>query len=177
MNVEWPPLAPETEDETVYKVKPFSVGKFLEQYTIDAITTTIDSAWRLNGASEENQLMFHPETKILLVKCSTGDMDVMEQVLNTLHEAIPEKKPVTMIEVNVLGQVNKPGNYSVPFGSRLTQAIAEAGGEKQTGDTRKISFKTSSGTQKVNLREIINGNEADIKLYGGETIFVPERIF
>jgi hypothetical protein len=75
---------------TQFIVAPFNVSHLLEAYTIDDITTTIDSAWKLNRAPKENEIMFHPETKIILVKCPAEDMQVLSSVLDTLRVALIE---------------------------------------------------------------------------------------
>ncbi|MEM7791329.1 MAG: SLBB domain-containing protein [Verrucomicrobiota bacterium] len=176
LNVETVPDFP-PQDLVSYKVKPFSVASLMEVYTIDAITTTIDSAWKLNGASEQNEIMFHPETKILLVKCSHEDMTVMEEVLKTLESTFDRTiEAPQQVRITILGDVNKPGNYVISKGSGLIDALAEAGGETRTANIRVITLKNSEGTTTVNLKEIISGHIEDIELQSGTTIYVPERI-
>jgi polysaccharide export outer membrane protein len=81
-------------------------------------------------------------------------------------------------QVAVLGQVNRPGRYSIEgAGGNLTGALAEAGGIATTGSDVVIVTGTRSG--KPFRREIdvvnlsLNGSSADdIELRGGDTLFV-----
>lgn len=184
LDVSWrPPSVPEEQD---FEVLPFSISKLLEVYTIDAITTTIDSAWKLNGASEQNEIMFHPETKILLVKCPEHDMKVMQEVLKTLYDTLPTKKQqddveedIEKVRVSVLGSVNKPGVYILEEGATLTDVIAIAGGESRMGNVKKISVKTAEPNvtvNEVNFSMILRGQVENIKMQDGSTVFVPERV-
>lgn len=165
-----------------YVVHSFSIGGLLDTYTIDAITTTIDSAWKLNEASEENKIMFHPETKILLVKCPEYDMNILTQVLNTLYETIPKmEEKATKIKVSVLGEVRNPGNYVLAKGAKLTDAIAEAGGTSRMGNLKAVTLKlpnekNQTRLREVNLSQILQGDSENIELTDGATIVVPERV-
>ncbi|MEM1223578.1 MAG: hypothetical protein AAGH40_12550 [Verrucomicrobiota bacterium] len=170
-----PDLPP--QDLGSFRVEPFSIAALMEVYTIDAITTTIDSAWKLNGASDQNELMFHPETKILLVKCRYGDMEVTREVLGTLDDTLVKKIEASRyVKVAVMGAVNMPGNYIISKGRGLIDALAEAGGETRLGNIRSITLKNSEGTTTVNLEKIISGHIEDIELQSGTTIYVPERV-
>ena len=93
-------------------------------------------------------------------------------------------------EVFVLGQVSRPGAYTLGRGKwTLMKAIAKAGGFTQYARTtrvRVVSRDGANGTgearhgpRTVDVREIINAGkiENDIELRPGDVVFVPESIF
>ncbi|NPV51925.1 MAG: hypothetical protein HPY71_00165 [Firmicutes bacterium] len=87
------------------------------------------------------------------------------------------------IEVQVLGQVTSPGSYRLKANSRLTEAIARAGGIKQDGDASRVSLTRmveeghgGSRVLVVNVDDILEGRarDADYRLKEGDIISVPE---
>ncbi|HHV61074.1 MAG TPA: hypothetical protein GXX51_00285 [Firmicutes bacterium] len=87
------------------------------------------------------------------------------------------------IEVQVLGQVTSPGSYRLKANSRLTEAIARAGGIKQDGDPSRVSLTRmieegpeGSRVIMVNVDDILEGRarDADYRLKEGDIISVPE---
>ncbi|WP_439637963.1 SLBB domain-containing protein [Spirulina sp.] len=91
------------------------------------------------------------------------------------------------VQVAVVGQINRPGAYSVvsnpPTGKppTVTQAIQTAGGIKPSADVRDIRVRrlTRAGTEElfeVNLWAMLNDGDIDqdISLRSGDTIIVPE---
>jgi len=82
--------------------------------------------------------------------------------------------------VSVLGNVNKPGRYPLDRPSTLTDVLATAGGIAMGGaDTIVVSIMHDG---KVDKREIdvdqlyrSGGTAADIKLRGGDMIYVPRQ--
>jgi polysaccharide export outer membrane protein len=87
--------------------------------------------------------------------------------------------------VYVLGQVNKPGSFTIQADHpvSVSQAIALAGGLTRLsadGSVRLIR-KQSDGSRKtyiVNVSRVLAGHpEDDVVLQPGDTVFVPESIF
>lgn len=81
-------------------------------------------------------------------------------------------------KVSVLGQVNKAGTFPLLTTSRVSQMLAEAGGQTSTGADRIVLTGTRDG--KAFRREIDidalyrdDKGDADVVVAGGDTIYVP----
>ena len=75
--------------------------------------------------------------------------------------------------VFVYGQVNKPGKVFVGNNSSLMDALSAAGGVKNTGSLRKISYTSGKKTQEVDLyKTIFSGEDEDIILKPNDKIFI-----
>ena len=83
--------------------------------------------------------------------------------------------------VNVLGQVKKPGTFSLVPGFTLVQAISQAGGPTAIADVNHVTLtRTTNGRRQsisISLRSITEGRSADIPLQAGDVITVGERVF
>ena len=81
--------------------------------------------------------------------------------------------------IAVLGHVNKPGAYPLQtFDTRLSQALAEAGGLDASGDDRVILTGTRNGNafrRVIDIDRMYRSDAAsdDERLAGGDTIYVP----
>jgi len=93
---------------------------------------------------------------------------------------VPERE-----KVYILGQVSKPGAYSLPSGTVLTvsKAVSLAGGfTKYARYTRvRVTRRTEEGVESftVDVGEVMakGAVEKDLELRPGDLVFVPERIF
>lgn len=77
----------------------------------------------------------------------------------------------------VLGHVNKPGPVYFEKGATLVSAVAAAGGPQMEAIVTKVLI-LRGGTLRpqvavVNLRSILKGQEADLRLEGGDIVWVP----
>ena len=83
--------------------------------------------------------------------------------------------------VNVLGQVKKPGTFSLMPGFTLVQAISKAGGPTAIADMNHLTLTRTTGGKRrsisLSLRSITEGRSADILLQAGDVITVGERVF
>lgn len=83
--------------------------------------------------------------------------------------------------VTLLGQVQKPGSFSLAPGMTLLQAISLAGGMTSIAHTTRVNLtrttKNGSRTVVVDVEEIYEGRAPDIPLQAGDRVYVPERIF
>jgi polysaccharide export outer membrane protein len=87
--------------------------------------------------------------------------------------------------VYVLGQVNRPGSFTLQADHPVTvsQAIALAGGLTRLSAENSVRLirKQSDGKRKsytVNVARVLSGHpEDDVVLQPGDTVFVPESIF
>jgi len=90
-----------------------------------------------------------------------------------------------IINVYVFGAVRNPGALQVKMSKKFTllQAIAQAGGTAEGASKSGIIIKRKdlkTGkeiTNKVNLKDIINGKKPDIELQEGDVVYVPESVF
>ena len=83
---------------------------------------------------------------------------------------------IRSIQVNVLGDVQTPGTYSVSSFSTVFHALYLAGGIRQPGSLRNIKVNRGSRTiATVDIYDfLLNGNKrSDIRLEEGDVIIVP----
>ena len=96
--------------------------------------------------------------------------------------SVTAKKLESKINVSIMGQVAKPGNYEYTDGMMFIRLIAEAGGftpVASTGNIRLIRY-SKKGEEKmfyINAGKIMDGKAVDIKLEAGDLIVVPESFF
>ncbi|OIO34685.1 MAG: hypothetical protein AUJ70_00530 [Candidatus Omnitrophica bacterium CG1_02_40_15] len=80
------------------------------------------------------------------------------------------------IRVFMMGEVKKPGAYSISSQSNIFQALYQAGGPTKMGSMRKIKIVSpDSKSKEVDLYQfLLNGEPADNSIIqSGDTIFVP----
>ena len=86
-------------------------------------------------------------------------------------------------QVSVLGEVNTPGKYDMPYEKDMTvlEAVAMAEGfteDADTNNTRIIRVKDGEKiTIKVRVKDITNKKEKDVVLQADDMVFVPESFF
>jgi len=87
------------------------------------------------------------------------------------------QKPV----FTVLGQVEKPGQYTLRSDITVTQGIAVAGGFAPTAKTQVFLYRAVSANwaevRELKLKDLLNGKNIseDVHLRPGDMIFVPEK--
>jgi protein involved in polysaccharide export with SLBB domain len=83
--------------------------------------------------------------------------------------------------VTVLGQVQRPGSFSLTPGMTLVQAISSAGGLNAIANGGRVNLtrKDEQGATTVVLSfdSITEGRSPDIPLQAGDQIYVHERVF
>ena len=83
--------------------------------------------------------------------------------------------------VKVLGGVERPGNYEIPFRSSLLDVLFLAGGPKKGAKLTEIKITSPTRKQKgemtINLEDQIKGGKLSNDFYvePGDIIFVPEK--
>ena len=80
------------------------------------------------------------------------------------------------IRVFIMGEVKKPGAYSISSQSNIFQALYQAGGPTKMGSMRKIKISSPDGkSREVDLYQfLLNGVTADNSIIqSGDTIFIP----
>lgn len=81
------------------------------------------------------------------------------------------------MQVNVVGQVTRPGPQMLPIGSGIAQAVAAAGGVTATSALHEVVLKPAEGPERrIDLYSILVGGKLDqnITLGNGDTVLVPE---
>ena len=109
-----------------------------------------------------------------------------KQLSDTLHERIRKKfigikasislGALRSIRVFVLGDVNKPGSYTVSSLSTMTNALLLSGGVKEIGSLRNIELKRKGKrVGKLDLYDLLlrGDSSKDKRLQPGDVIFVP----
>jgi protein involved in polysaccharide export with SLBB domain len=102
---------------------------------------------------------------------------------NVLHEPLvnADLEDFHRPHFTVLGQVAKPGQYDLRYDTKVTEAVAMAGGFASTARTQVLLYRSvPSGWEEVrqlNIKEILNGKNIseDVFLRPGDMIFVPEK--
>ena len=88
--------------------------------------------------------------------------------------------------ITILGEIKKPGTYSLPPEQPLTLLglVANAGGFTDIADTKRVRILRDTGdsrdnTIRVNVNDLLKGrlDQTDVKLLPGDVIMVPESIF
>lgn len=81
------------------------------------------------------------------------------------------------VRVYVNGQVNKPGIYEMPIGSRAAQAVAVAGGLTQNAAASKAYVLRAGEKLPVDLNQVMQQGEpaADVALQAEDTVNIPEN--
>jgi len=111
----------------------------------------------------------------------------LEQDISSKLRSYIEQPEVTVIvqeikskNFNILGQVVKPGSYSLTAASTVLDAISDAGGLKEFAKQKNIYILRHSATASesriaFNYKEVIKGKnpQQNIKLEPGDTIVVP----
>jgi len=84
--------------------------------------------------------------------------------------------------VYILGDVGKAGGYLVDNNERLSliQALTLAGGWTRTSAQSKVILirQVPEGREeiKLDLRHVVHGEQADIKMSNGDILFVPSSL-
>lgn len=81
------------------------------------------------------------------------------------------------VKVAVLGQVTKPGNYNIPSGSTVFDALTQAGGPTDKGDINHTEVVQGSKRQVLNLWKVLweGDTSVNITLSDGDVVFVPPQ--
>ena len=72
--------------------KFYQLGEYLQNYSIEDITTAIQTGWKMLGVKSTPQLKFHPETKLLIAVGPVEQLRTINDVLQELKSAPPSVK-------------------------------------------------------------------------------------
>jgi polysaccharide export outer membrane protein len=113
-------------------------------------------------------------------------LQLEEEISTKLKNYITEPEVTVIVEqinsqkFNILGQVTKPGSYSLAAATTVLDAIADAAGFRDFAKQKSIYIlrqNASGGETRIafNYKEVIKGKnpQQNIKLEPGDTIVVP----
>jgi polysaccharide biosynthesis/export protein len=113
-------------------------------------------------------------------------LQLEQEITSKLRSYIAEPEVTVMVQqinsekFNILGQVEKPGSYSLTNGATVLDAIAAAGGFKDFAKLKGVYVlrqNASGGESRIafNYKDVIKGKhpEQNIKLEPRDTIVVP----
>jgi hypothetical protein len=94
-----PPATPEPEIPPARSFRCWQLGPTLESFTIEDITTAIETTWKMLGSDPLPKMSFHKETKLLIVVGTDKDLSVvngvLEQLPGTPNQPVP-RRPVSL---------------------------------------------------------------------------------
>ena len=130
----------------------------------------------IEGDFEQNPYLFDGD----IIKVNRIDSILKKKEFNKIANTNIASK----VNINVIGQINKPGRYSVPANTPLNNAIYIAGGPKSWRAKKgyvkiiRINDDSSLSTFKVkaNLNKSTN-KQTNPLLKSGDTIFVEKNLF
>lgn len=148
--------------------------------TINVQTFGTESASMSFVVGRDGQVVFPKIGPVSVVGLSFGQL--REELQTRIEEkSIGVQALVTMgelrsIRVFVLGDVNRPGSYTVSSLSTMTNALFVSGGLLESGSMRDVQLKRNNKVVgRLDLYDLLlKGNtRADVRLKPGDVIFVP----
>ena len=99
--VEKPSLTPLAPIENVLQF--YSLASYLNHgFTVDDITTAIQTGWKMAGVTSPPDLSYHKETKMLIAFGEPGKLLTIQDVLKTLPEYKVEQADITYINEKII---------------------------------------------------------------------------
>lgn len=95
------PLPVESKGTRFWQLAPY-----LETYTVEDITTAIQTAWKMLGEKTPPTMSFHKETKLLIAVGDQGKLQLIDTVLEQLSKGIPQ--PQSDPSAPKSGEAKKP---------------------------------------------------------------------
>jgi hypothetical protein len=71
----------------------YQLAEILQSYSIEDVTTAVQTGWKMLGVKSPPQLKFHPETKLLIAVGPPDQLATIDNVLSQLRTAPPNSKP------------------------------------------------------------------------------------
>ena len=111
-------------------------------------------------------------------------LQLQQDLTVRLRNFITKPQVTVMVEqinskkINILGQVGKPGSYSLAVAPTIVDAIAASGGPRDFAKEKSIYIlreKTGGGQTRIvfNYKDFLKGKNQNIKLEPGDTVVVP----
>jgi len=111
-------------------------------------------------------------------------LQLQHDLATRLRDYITKPEVTVMVEqvnskkFNILGQVTKPGSYSIALAPTIVDAIAIAGGPKDFAKQKSIFIlrqNPSGGQTRIafNYKDFLKGKNQNVKLEPHDTVVVP----
>jgi competence protein ComEA len=118
-----------------------------------------------------------------------GDIRPPQQASEYIYRSSPKE---SLISVQLLGAIQKPGVYYVPTNTDLLKLLTLAGGSTNSGDLSEVMVRKSEpekwadlkskavdehrGTYEVDIQELIKiGGSSSLKMNHDDLVYVPPR--
>ena len=175
-------------DNAVKAPPPQSVSQAGPEYRMGPEDQIRVSVWENKDLTLD--LVVRPDGKISmpLIQDVVAEGRTAAELATTIHDRLLTyiKEPqvsVIILQVNapkffVIGNVAKPGTYSLRSETSVLQALALAGGFTQFASTRNIRLIRNAGgkqdSRRINYNDMIDETgEGNYNLKSGDTIVVP----
>lgn len=111
-----------------------------------------------------------------IVAVGTPLPELTERVRTYLTRLINDPQVVIepLVSVAVGGEVRTPGLYTLPLGTTISQAIAQAGGGGDEGSLRNVRLIRNGQREQIDLTDV-RVNRASQPVQSGDQIFVSRR--
>lgn len=101
-HVEKPTLPPINAPDKVCRF--YSLALFLERgFSVDDITTAIQTGWKMSGVTSPPELKYHSETRLLIVYGEPSELAVIDYVLNALPSSNATRTELESIHKDIAG--------------------------------------------------------------------------
>lgn len=111
-----------------------------------------------------------------IVAVGTPLPELAERIRTYLTRLVNDPQVVIepLISVSVGGEVRTPGLYTLPLGTTISQAIAQAGGGGDEGSLRNVRLIRNGQREQIDLTDL-QVNRASQPVQSGDQIFVLRR--
>jgi polysaccharide export outer membrane protein len=143
----------------------------------DVVRITV---WRQPELSGEFRIMSdgtigHPLYQAINVRAvPIADLPARVRQFLTTYEQNPQFTLEPLVRVSVGGQVRLPNLYTLPVGTTVSQAIAQAGGVTERGNPSQVRLLRAGRTQVIDLSSAKAGAGAG-PVRSGDELFVGQR--
>ena len=80
----------------------YSLSPYLDRgFTVDDITTAIQTGWKMAGVTPTPELNYHKETKMLIAFGEPQNLQTIQQVLQTLPATTTSRREITDMEIQI----------------------------------------------------------------------------
>ncbi len=102
-----PPVAAQTENKIC---KFYSLTPYLERhFTVDDITTAIETGWKMLGESSPPKISFHKDTKLLIAVGEPNKLEIIDAALKALQAPARVRAPAAPAEPAKSAEDSKSG--------------------------------------------------------------------
>ncbi len=154
-------------------------------YKIHVDDVLIVSVW---GHPEfEREVLVGPDGTISVPLA--GKIDAVGKTVDEITEILNDKLKETLLdpdvnvalkqyrrlEVLVLGEIARPGDYELSFGSRLLTAISRAGGPTEKADINNLRLTRADTSFDIDLERVMADSDTanNLELKDGDVIYLP----